>query len=108
MENDQRLTPLPAISDLQPSHIDYSPGYLSGYDDSLSSKRSLRQYFNIVYKRLPIILAITIIVTAAVAFYSYRQPSIFQASTEMIIERNRLGLQPRRQVFMRHASNFHG
>src|SRR5438046_1118226 len=86
MENDQRLTPLPAISDLQPSHIDYSPGYLSGYDDSLSSKRSLRQYFNIVYKRLPIILAITLIVTAAVAFYSYRQPSIYLASTEMIIE----------------------
>jgi len=86
MENDQRLTPLPAISDLQSSHIDYAPGYLSGYDDALSSKRSLRQYFNIVYKRLPIIIAITIIVTAAVAFYSYRQPSIYQASTEMIIE----------------------
>ena len=27
MENDQRLTPLPAISDLHPSHIDYTPGY---------------------------------------------------------------------------------
>ncbi len=86
MENDQRLTPLPAIADLHPSHIDYAPGYLSGYDDTLSSKRSLRQYFNIVYKRLPIIIAITVLVTAAVAFYSYRQPSIYQASTEMIIE----------------------
>ena len=26
------------------------------YDDTLASKRSIRQYFNIVYKRLPIIL----------------------------------------------------
>ena len=86
MENDQRLTPLPAINDLHTTHIDYTPGYLSGYDDTLAGKRSLRQYFNIVYKRLPIIAAITVLMTAAVAFYSYRQPSIYQASTEMIIE----------------------
>ena len=86
MENDQRLTPLPGITDLHPSHTDYAPGYLSGYDDSLNSKRSIRQYFNIVYKRLPIIIAITLIVTAVVALYSYRQPSIYLASTEMIIE----------------------
>lgn len=86
MENDQRLTPLPAISDLHPTHSEYAPGYLSGYDDSLQGKLSIRHYFNIVYKRLPIILAITVLVTAAVAFYSYRQPSIYQASTEMIIE----------------------
>jgi succinoglycan biosynthesis transport protein ExoP len=86
MENDQRLTPLPAIADLHPAHTDYTPGYLSGYDDSLDSKRSLRQYFNIVYKRLPIIAAITVVITAVAALYSYRQSSIYQASTEMIIE----------------------
>lgn len=86
MENDQRLTPLPVASDLQHTHIDYSSGYSSGYEDTLDSKRSIRQYFNIVYKRLPIILAITILVTAAAAFYSYRQPSIYQAQTELIIE----------------------
>ena len=33
-----------------------------------------RQYFNVVYKRLPIILAITLIVTSAVALYMFRQP----------------------------------
>src|SRR6186713_941774 len=86
MENDQRLTPLPVASDLQSAHIDYSPGYAAGYDGALDNKRSIRQYFNIVYKRLPIILAITILVTAAAAFYSYRQPSIYQAKTELIIE----------------------
>ena len=67
MENDQRLTPLPVTNDLQPAHIDYSPGYAAGYDDSLGSKRTIRQYFNVVYKRLPIILAITVLVTAVAA-----------------------------------------
>jgi capsular exopolysaccharide synthesis family protein len=86
MQNDQRLTPLPLVHDLQPTHIDYSAGYTPSYDDSLDNKRSLRQYFNVVYKRLPIILAITILVTAAAAFYSFRQPSIYEATTEMLIE----------------------
>ena len=86
MENDQRLTPLPVTNDLQPTHIEYSSAYSSAYDDTLDSKRSIRQYFNIVYKRLPIILAITILVTAAAAFYSFRQPSIYEAHTGMLIE----------------------
>ncbi|HVF46944.1 MAG TPA: polysaccharide biosynthesis tyrosine autokinase [Pyrinomonadaceae bacterium] len=86
MQNDQRLTPLPLVQDIQPTHIDYSAGYTPSYDDSLDNKRSLRQYFNVVYKRLPIILAITILVTAAAAFYSFRQPSIYEATTEMLIE----------------------
>ena len=34
-------------------------------------------------------MAIAIIVTAAAAFYSYRQPSVFQASTSIIIEPRR-------------------
>ncbi|MFZ1700362.1 MAG: polysaccharide biosynthesis tyrosine autokinase [Pyrinomonadaceae bacterium] len=86
MENDQRLTPLPVISDIQTSNIDLSQGYAGSYDDSPDGKRSIRQYFNVVYKRLPIILAITVLVTAGAALYSYRQPSIFQATTVMTIE----------------------
>lgn len=86
MENDQRLTPLPVTNDLQTTHIDYSPTYGVGYDDTLGTRRSLRQYFNVVYKRLPIILAITILVTAAAAIYSYRLPSVYSAQTGMIIE----------------------
>ena len=86
MENDQRLTPLPVTTDLQHTHIEYSPGYSSMYDDTLAGKRSIRQYFNIVYKRLPIILAIVIIITAAVSLYSYRQPSVYEARTGIIIE----------------------
>lgn len=86
MENDQRLTPLPVTHDLQPAHIDFTGAYSSSYDDAIDNKRSIRQYFNIVYKRLPIILAITILVTVAAAFYSFRQPSIYQAQASMIIE----------------------
>lgn len=87
MEQDQRLTPLPRSVELQSGHNEYTPSYSSFYDDeSLANKRSIRQYFNIIYKRLPMILAIVILVTAAVSFYSFRQPSIYLAATEMIIE----------------------
>jgi succinoglycan biosynthesis transport protein ExoP len=86
MDNDQRLTPLPITKDLHPAHLEYPSAYSSAYDDTLDSKRSIRQYINVVYKRLPIIIAITILVTAGAAFYSFRQPSIYQAATEMIIE----------------------
>ncbi|HEV7701682.1 MAG TPA: polysaccharide biosynthesis tyrosine autokinase [Pyrinomonadaceae bacterium] len=85
MENDQRLTPLPVTHGLQTSGIDVSLPYPGSYDDTLDSKRSIRQYFNVVYKRLPLIIAITVLVTAASALYSYRQPSIYSATTGMII-----------------------
>jgi succinoglycan biosynthesis transport protein ExoP len=87
MEQDQRLTPLPKSVEMRPAGNEYPPSYSSYYDDeSFANKRSIRQYFNIVYKRLPIILAIAVVVTAAVSLYSFRQPSIYQASTELIIE----------------------
>lgn len=87
MQNDQRLTPLPVVTrDLQTSPVDFAAAYPPSYEDSLNSKRSIKQYFNVVYKRLPIILAITILVTAAVAFYSYRLLPEYMASTSMIIE----------------------
>ncbi len=87
MEQDQRLTPLPRVADIQTSPGEYPAAYAGFYDDeTLASKRSLRQYFNVVYKRLPIIAAIALIVTAAASFYSYRLPSIYSAQTEMIIE----------------------
>src|SRR5438105_27590 len=88
MDNDQRLTPLPHGIDLQTtSHNNYPSAYSVFYDDdTIEGKRSIRQYFNVVYKRLPIILAITLIVTSAVALYMYRQPPIFEATTQMLIE----------------------
>ncbi len=87
MEKDNRLLPLPTAGDLQPISQDYPASYSPMNDDeTFAENRSLREYFNVVYKRLPIIIALTIITTAVVAFYSYKQPSIFQAQTTMIIE----------------------
>ena len=88
MEQDQRLTPLPRGLEMQTQGGgDYPASYNGFYEDeSMSGRRSLRQYYNIVYKRLPIVLALAAIVTAAAAFYSFRQPSIYQANTEMMIE----------------------
>jgi len=88
MDNDQRLTPLPtAATGLQTSHQSIPSAYSVYYDDeSLEGGRSVRQYFSIVYKRLPIILAITLIVTSAVALYMFKQPHEYMATAQMIIE----------------------
>ena len=81
------MLPLQTAHDLQPTNHDYPSNYSPMNDDeSFEDKRSVREYFNIVYKRLPIIVAMTIITTAVVAFYMYKQPSIYQATTAMIIE----------------------
>jgi polysaccharide biosynthesis transport protein len=87
MEKDERLLPLPITTELQPANQDYPASYSPFYDeDSFENKRSIREYFNVVYKRLPLILALTILTTIIAALYMYRQPSIFEATAEMIIE----------------------
>jgi polysaccharide biosynthesis transport protein len=87
MEKDERLLPLPNTDRLQISQQEVPSAYSPFYDDdSFSESRSLREYFVVVYKRLPLILALTILVTAAVAFYMYRQPSEYQAATTVLIE----------------------
>lgn len=87
MEQEQRLTPLPKTAELKVVTPVYPPAYQGLYDDDTGDgSRSVRQYFNVVQKRLPIIFALTLIVTSAVAFYMYRQPSVYQAQTEMLIE----------------------
>ena len=86
MEQDQRLTPLPRVVDLQSTQSEYPTNYSGFYDDEFAGKRSVKQYISIVKKRIPIILAIVLLATIAAAIYSFRQPSIYQATTEMIIE----------------------
>jgi capsular exopolysaccharide synthesis family protein len=87
MEQDQRLTPLPKSLDLRAPKNDYPSTYPAFYDDEVSEgRRSIQQYFNVVKKRLPIILALTALATAAAAFYMYRIPSQYQATTEIVIE----------------------
>ena len=99
MEQDQRLTPLPKSLEVKTQVGEYPVGYSAYYDDELSEgRRSLQQYFNIVYKRLPIIIALTIAATALAAFYMYRQPSVFEASAQMIIEPRKPKLQSRDSI----------
>jgi capsular exopolysaccharide synthesis family protein len=89
MEKNERLLPLPAGvgNDLQTASQEYPVNYSPFYDDeTVENKRSVIEYLNIIYKRLPIILAMTIITTAVVAFYMYRQQSVYEARTEMVIE----------------------
>ncbi|MEO6588395.1 MAG: polysaccharide biosynthesis tyrosine autokinase [Pyrinomonadaceae bacterium] len=90
MEQDERLLPLPKTEVLQTNNNnnnDYPAAYSPFYDEeSFESRRSIREYLNVVYKRLPLILALTILTTAVVALYMYRQPSIYLANTEIIIE----------------------
>lgn len=88
IEKDERLLPLPGVGSLQinnPQDVpaNYSPIY---EDDVFGEGRSIRDYFLIVYKRLPLILGMTILVTSVVAFYMYRLPSIFEGQTVMMIE----------------------
>lgn len=91
MEQDERLLPLPKTEVLQKSNNnkdqDYPAAYSPFYDEeSFESRRSIGEYLNVVYKRLPLILALTILTTVVVAIYMYRQPSQYVAMTEMIIE----------------------
>jgi polysaccharide biosynthesis transport protein len=87
MEKDERLLPLPNAAAIQTANQDYPASYSPFYDDeSFENKRSIREYFNVVYKRLPLIMALTILTTVVVALYMYKQPSLYQATTEMIIE----------------------
>ncbi len=99
MEQDQRLTPLPKSLDLRPPKTEYPATYGGFYDDEVSEgRRSLQQYFNVVKKRLPIILALTALATAAAAFYMYSMPSQYQATTEMVIEPRKPKVQSKESI----------
>ncbi|MBA2494067.1 MAG: hypothetical protein H0V31_05150, partial [Acidobacteria bacterium] len=107
MEKDERLLPLPETKDLQPTNQDYSTNYTPFYDDdTFDERRSIREYFNVVYKRLPIILALTIVTTAVVAFYMYKQPLIYQARTEMIIEPRKPKQQTKDAININFGNDF--
>src|SRR5215204_108095 len=88
MEKDERLLPLPTAKEVQLSTHEYPAAYSPIYneEEGFNEQRSLREYFNVVYKRLPLILALAILVTSVVAFYMYRLPSQYEAQTQMIIE----------------------
>ncbi|HEV8590836.1 MAG TPA: polysaccharide biosynthesis tyrosine autokinase [Pyrinomonadaceae bacterium] len=78
---------MPKTGSLKTHNNEYPATYPSYFDDEASEgRRSLQQYFSVIYKRLPIILVLTLITTAAAAFYMFRQPSLYSATTQMVIE----------------------
>src|SRR5688572_23454855 len=87
MEQEQRLTPLPKTVEIRRTSHEYLPAYGSAYgDEVVESRRTVHQYLNVIYRRLQLIIALTTLVTVAAAFYMYRQPSTYQATTELLIE----------------------
>ncbi|MGI9056380.1 MAG: GumC family protein [Pyrinomonadaceae bacterium] len=101
MEQDERLLPLPKTEVLQTQNHnnEYPPAYSPLYDEeSFESQRSIREYLNVVYKRLPLIIALAILTTGAVALYMYRQPSMYLAVTEIIIEPRKPKLQSKDSI----------
>lgn len=105
MEKDERLLPLPNAGDLQMTHQDVAAGYSPFYDDNFTEGRSTREYFLVVYKRLPLILALTILATAATALYMYRQPSIYEATTEMVMEPRQPKMETKEAVTINNFGN---
>lgn len=87
MEQDQRIAAVPKSGELKTSVHEYPPGYTAYFDeDSNEGRRTLQQYFNVVKKRLPLILALTVLVTAAAAFYMWRQPTQYLSAMDLLIE----------------------
>lgn len=87
MEKEERLIPLPQSKDLQTNGQDFNSSYAPMADEEgFAENRTIREYVNVVLKRLPMIVTISIVTTAVVAFYMYRQPSVYQATTRMVIE----------------------
>ncbi len=87
MEKESRLIPLPTTKDIQYSTQEYPAAYSPMNDeDGFSQQRSFREYVHVIYKRLSLIIALAIITTSAVAFYMFRQSSIYEAQATLIIE----------------------
>ncbi|MCS6873626.1 MAG: polysaccharide biosynthesis tyrosine autokinase [Pyrinomonadaceae bacterium] len=87
MEKDERLLPLP--KELEKISYEAPPRYYSsyyGYGEDFDRRFDPRQYLLVIYKRLPVIIALVVIITSLVAFYMYRQPSIYKATATLLIE----------------------
>ncbi len=86
MAKDERLLPLPRGVELQIQQQDTPASYAPVYEDEFTEGRSVKEYLNVIYKKLWLILTMVVLTTAAVSLYMYKQPSIFQASTTLLIQ----------------------
>jgi polysaccharide biosynthesis transport protein len=86
MAKDERLLPLPRGVELQVQQQNTPASYAPVYEDEFNEGRSVKEYLNVILKRLWLILTMVVLTTAAVSLYMYKQPSIFQASTTLLIQ----------------------
>lgn len=88
MAKDERLIPLPpGAADLPVPTNDIPPAYAPSYDeDPFGEKKSIREYFNVIYKRLWLIITLGVLVTSAVAFYNFRLPTRYESSAQIRID----------------------
>src|SRR5512132_1365224 len=88
MSQDNRLLPLPAESLDRPlrdlARESVTPVIAAGV--SSSEPAHLREYLAVVLKRKWLILSLVVVVTSLVAIQMYRQPSVYEASTQIQIE----------------------
>jgi capsular exopolysaccharide synthesis family protein len=103
MSEDNRLMPLsPSATESlnRPLRDLTQPSPLAGGATGQTIElRHLRDYLQVVLKRKWLILSLVVVVTSLVAIQMYRQPSIYQAETQVQIEqKNKSVLQTRELV----------
>jgi polysaccharide biosynthesis transport protein len=87
MTQDERL--IPAGRDLDRSLTELAQAKPYGRYDRYSgaqTETNLREYFFVILKRKWLILSLVLVVTSLVTIQAYRQPSIYEAATEIRIE----------------------
>ncbi len=84
-ERDERLLPLPKELQEYEATYRYYPSYGSA-GELVEQKFDPREYLIVIYKRLPMIIALVAVITSLVAFYMYRLPSIYEAKAVLLIE----------------------
>ena len=85
VSQDNRLLPLPAVErglDRPLSDIVQS----KPYGVSASDPTHLRDYLFVVLKRKWLILTLVLVITSLVTIQMYRQPTVYQATTQILIE----------------------
>jgi succinoglycan biosynthesis transport protein ExoP len=86
MSQDNRLLPLPAEHLDRPLRDLARESVMPAASAAASEPAHLREYLAVVLKRKWLILSLVVVVTSLVAIQMYRQPSVYQATTQIQIE----------------------
>lgn len=70
------------------SSLDGSGSETTNTPEALEAKIDLRAYWRVIRKRWPFVLLSTILGVAAAFVYTYRQPKIYEATCQILIETN--------------------